>query len=45
MGKVDTVIDEKQGRFTIEQHLLDFANIDREIACVRVGDYWRVMAR
>lgn len=42
-GKVDTVIDEKQGRFTIEQHLLDYASIDREVACVRVGEYWRLM--
>lgn len=45
MGKVDSVIDDKQGRFTLEQHLLEFANIDREVVCVRVGQYWRLMAK
>jgi MraZ protein len=25
MGKVESVIDQKQGRITLEQHLLDFA--------------------
>src|ERR1700755_2779767 len=28
MGKVESGIDQKQGRFTLEQHLLDFAGID-----------------
>jgi MraZ protein len=45
MGKVESGIDEKQGRFTIEQHLLDYAGIDREVVAVRVGDYWRLMAK
>jgi len=45
MGKSDGVIDEKQGRITIEQHLLDFAGIDRDIMAVRVGKYWRLMGQ
>lgn len=44
MGKLDTAIDTKQGRITIEQHLLDYAGIDRDVAAVRVGKYWRLMA-
>jgi MraZ protein len=43
MGKTDTDIDDKQGRVTIEQHLLDYAGIDKEIVAVRVGKYWRLM--
>ncbi len=43
MGKGEGAIDEKQGRFTIEQHLLDYAGIDRDVAAVRVGKYWRLM--
>src|SRR5476651_2455760 len=27
-GKTEGLLDEKQGRFTIEQHLLDFAGIN-----------------
>jgi MraZ protein len=45
MGKIESPIDEKQGRITLEQHLLDFAKIDREIVCVGVGRYWRIMAK
>jgi MraZ protein len=44
MGKTDSVCDEKQGRITIEQHLLDHAGIDKEVVAVRVGKYWRIMA-
>ena len=43
-GKTDSVIDAKQGRIALEQHLLDFAGIDREIVAVRAGRYWRLMA-
>lgn len=43
-GKVETALDEKQGRVTLEQHLLDYAGIDRDIVAVRVGRYWRLMA-
>lgn len=45
MGKTESEIDAKQGRFTLEQHLLDYAGIDREVAAVRVGRYWRLMAK
>jgi MraZ protein len=44
MGKCDAAIDEKQGRVTIEQHLLEYAGVDRDIVAVRVGKYWRIMA-
>lgn len=42
-GKTEASLDEKQGRITIEQHLLDYAAIDRDIVAVRVGKYWRLM--
>lgn len=45
MGKVQGDIDQKQGRFTIDQHLLDFADIDREIVGVRAGKYWRLSGK
>jgi MraZ protein len=45
MGKSDGPLDEKQGRIVIEQHLLDYAGIDREVICVRAGSYWRVVAK
>ncbi len=44
MGKSDCPLDEKQGRITLEQHLLDYAGIDRNVIAVRAGRYWRVMA-
>ncbi len=44
MGKTDSTIDAKQGRVTIEQHLLDYAHIDRAVVAVRVGKYWRISA-
>lgn len=44
MGKIEVECDTKQGRIAIEQHLLDYAGIDREISAVRVGQYWRIMA-
>jgi len=45
MGKIDSEIDAKQGRVTLEQHLLDYAGIDREVEAVRAGRYWRLQAR
>jgi DNA-binding transcriptional regulator/RsmH inhibitor MraZ len=44
MGKADGVCDEKQGRISLEQHLLDYAGIDKDVVAVRVGKYWRLMA-
>lgn len=43
-GKTEGDIDEKQGRFTIEQHLLDYAGINRGIVAIRAGNYWRLVA-
>lgn len=42
-GKTVAELDQKQGRVTIEQHLLDYAGIERELVAVRVGAYWRIM--
>jgi MraZ protein len=45
MGKIDAAPDDKQGRITLEQHLLDFAGINRDVVAVGVGSrYWRLMA-
>lgn len=43
-GKTASALDQKQGRVTIEQHLLDYAGIDREVVAVRAGAYFRLMA-
>ena len=43
-GKTEAELDQKQGRVTVEQHLLDFAKIDRSLVAVRAGAYWRIMA-
>jgi DNA-binding transcriptional regulator/RsmH inhibitor MraZ len=45
MGKIESDMDAKQGRITLEQHLLDYAGIDRDIVAVRAGRYWRLQAR
>ncbi len=44
MGKVEMLPDDKQGRVTLEQHLLDYADIGRDIVAVGVGRYWRLMS-
>ena len=44
MGKLVAMLDGKQGRVTLEQHLLDYADISRDIVAVGVGRYWRLMA-
>lgn len=41
-GKVAAEPDEKQGRITLEQHLLDYAGITRDVVAVRAGKYWRL---
>lgn len=43
-GKTGSDLDDKQGRVKIEQHLLDYSGIDRDIVAVRAGQYWRIMA-
>ena len=46
MGKLETQLDGKQGRVTLEQHLLDYAGIDRDIKAIGVGGrYWRILAK
>lgn len=46
MGKTDTTPDDRQGRITLEQHLLNYAGIKRDVAAVSVGKrYWRIMAK
>ncbi len=42
-GKTAAELDQKQGRVTIEQHLLDYAGIDRELIAVRAGAYFRIL--
>lgn len=42
-GKTAAALDQKQGRVTIEQHLLDYAGINRELIAVRAGAYWRLL--
>ena len=48
-GKIEQSPDGKQGRITIEQHLLDYAGISRDVVAVAVGvglnSYWRLMAQ
>lgn len=43
-GKVEAELDQKQGRITLEQHLLDYSGINREVVAVGVGQYWRLMS-
>jgi MraZ protein len=43
-GKTEAELDQKQGRVTIEQHLLEYGHISKDIVAVRAGQYWRLMA-
>ncbi len=43
-GKTQMELDYKQGRVVIEQHLLDWAGIDKDLTAVRAGAYWRLTA-
>jgi MraZ protein len=45
MGKIDSLLDAKQGRITLEQHLLDYAGMNRDIVMVRAGRYFRLMRK
>lgn len=45
MGKTESELDQKQGRVMLEQHLLDYAGIDRDVTAVRAGRYWRLSAK
>ncbi|MEI9913572.1 MAG: hypothetical protein WDN66_00960 [Candidatus Saccharibacteria bacterium] len=43
-GKTEGQIDLKQGRFSLEQHLLDYAEITHNVVAIRAGKYWRLIA-
>lgn len=43
-GKTEAELDARQGRVTIEQHLLDYAGIGSDLVAVSVGQYYRLMA-
>ena len=43
-GKSAADLDQKQGRVTVEQHLLDYAQITHSLTAVRAGAYWRISA-
>lgn len=45
MGRVESAIDGKQGRITLEPHHLAYAHIEREVVAVRAGRYWRLQAK
>ncbi|MBC7707968.1 cell division/cell wall cluster transcriptional repressor MraZ [Polaromonas sp.] len=44
MGKVEMQPDGKQGRITLEQHLLDYAGLNRDVVAIGVGQYWRLIS-
>ena len=43
--KMEGGVNDRTGRplIAIEQHLLDYAGIDRELIAVRAGAYWRIL--
>jgi MraZ protein len=43
-GKTEAALDQKQGRVVIENQLLEFAGIDKDVVAVRAGRYWRLSA-
>ena len=43
-GKTAVVTDAKQGRITLEPHLLKYAGIAKDVVAVRAGKYWRLTA-
>ncbi len=44
-GKSESSLDEKQGRVTLDQHHIAYAGIDRDVEVIRVGKYWRIVAK
>lgn len=44
-GKATSVLDDKQGRITLEPHHIEYAGLDKEVVAVRAGAYWRLMAK
>ena len=41
-GKIESPLDAKQGRILLDQQLLDYAGIAKDIIAVRAGQYWRL---
>ena len=44
-GKTVSELDEKQGRITLESHLIEYAGIDKDVVAIRAGAYWRLTAK
>lgn len=48
-GKIAAGLDQKQGRILIEQHLLDYAGIKKDVIATRIatkdGAYWALEAK
>ena len=44
MGKIESDLDLKQGRFTLEQNLIEYADISKDVMAIRAGQYWRLTA-
>ena len=44
-GKATSVLDEKQGRITLELHHIEHAGISKDVVAVRAGAYWRITAK
>ena len=44
-GKIASELDVKQGRFTLELHHIEYAEIDKEVVATRAGAYWRLQAK
>jgi DNA-binding transcriptional regulator/RsmH inhibitor MraZ len=44
-GKTESRLDGKQGRILLEPHQLAYAEIKRDIAIIRAGKYWRIIAK
>jgi MraZ protein len=45
MGKTEMMLDGKQGRITLEQQHLEYAGIAKDLVAVRIGRYWRLLAK
>ncbi|MBI3494991.1 cell division/cell wall cluster transcriptional repressor MraZ [Candidatus Saccharibacteria bacterium] len=43
-GKTEAELDQKQGRVTLKQAQLEYANIKKNVEAVRVGSYFRLLA-
>jgi MraZ protein len=44
-GKTEGKLDGKQGRVTLEPHLIKYASIKTDVVAIRAGEYWRLQAK